>query len=98
LVSDIPAGDGKNDRPFLQCNVVYLLPIFGADYMYLSGARHILHLLGDYGSGLPRLSAACASKQIFFSPSIKKSSYFIFFRQELMSQCSIFTVPGDNNN
>jgi hypothetical protein len=39
-----------------------------------------------------------ASKQIFFSPSIKKCSYFIFFRQELMSLFSIFTVPRDNSN
>ncbi len=32
LVSDIPAGEGKKNRLFLQCNVVNLLPIFGVDY------------------------------------------------------------------
>jgi hypothetical protein len=57
----------------------------------LSGARHILHLLSDYGNG--------ASKQIIFSLSIKKVPISSFSAMGVkMSQCSIFTVPGDNSN
>jgi hypothetical protein len=54
---------------------------------YIHGcAGHILHLLV-----VPLNKSS--------SPLLlKKVPIFTFFRQELVSQCSIFTVPGDNSN